>query len=103
MPFITTPIGLAETFGVPSDTIRALHHELAVNGFPVADTETVGANFGSDTEARLRQFQSRHGLATPGALDQVTGGVLTLSTLVSTEGDRTKLRADLKDIVGEGS
>jgi peptidoglycan hydrolase-like protein with peptidoglycan-binding domain len=61
MPFIPRPIGPGETLGVSSDTIRAIHHELAVNGFSVGGTETAGANFGSDTEARLREFQSRYG------------------------------------------
>src|SRR5205809_5896654 len=101
MPFIPRPIGPGETLGVSSDTIRALHHELSVNGFPVADSETGGANFGPATEARVREFQSRHDLATTGALDQVTGGVLALSTLVATESDRAKLRAELKDAVDQ--
>jgi hypothetical protein len=82
-----------------ADTIRAIHHELAVNGFSVAATETAAANFGSDTEARLCEFQSRHRLTRTGTLDQVTGGVLALSALVTTESDRAKLRAELKDAV----
>src|SRR6266404_7761060 len=101
MPFITRPIGPGETLGVSSDTIRQLHHELAVNGFSVAGTESTSETFGPDTEARVRDFQSRYKLAVTGTLDQVTGGILALSTLVTTESDRTKLRAELKDAVNK--
>jgi len=47
----------------------------------------------------VREFQSRHGLAVTGAVDDTTRGVLGLSTLVTTEGDPSKLRTELKAAV----
>lgn len=97
MPFIPRPIGPGETLGVATDTIRARHRELAANGLPVSGTEPAGAHFGPDTVARLHEFQSRHGLAVTDTLTPDTAGVLALSTFVTTESDRTKLRTKLKD------
>ena len=71
MPFIPRSIGPEETLGVSPDTIRTLHHELAANGFPVSKAETASARFGSDTEARVREIQSRYGLSVTGTLDPV--------------------------------
>jgi peptidoglycan hydrolase-like protein with peptidoglycan-binding domain len=99
MPFIPRSIRPGETLGVSPDTIRQLHDELAASGFSVPATETASAHFGSETEARVREFQSRHGLAVTGTVDDTTDGVLELTTLVTTEGDPAKLRTELKDAV----
>ena len=100
MPPITRVI-TTRSRNVPARTIRALHTELAAIGLPVAGEEASGTpRFGSDTKARVREFQQLHGLPKTGKVDRTTGGIMSLSAFVATEVDRSKLRKKLKAAVG---
>jgi Tc toxin complex TcA C-terminal TcB-binding domain/PKD domain/Putative peptidoglycan binding domain len=85
---------------LPAATIKLLHDELLTMGLPVAGVE-VGATpqFGSATSEQLKIFQGRYKLPVTGNLDPTTGGILSLSALVATETDRTKLRTELASMV----
>jgi hypothetical protein len=100
MPPLTRTI-TARSANVPVDTIRTLHSELAAVGLPVNGSETTDTRFGSDTEARVREFQKLHHLPETGEVDPATDGIMSLSALVATEGDQNKLRAELKDAIDE--
>src|SRR5438046_7571501 len=98
MPPLTRTI-TARSTDVPVDTIRTLHSELAAVGLRVNGTETTDTRFGSETEARVREFQKLHHLPETGEVDPATDGIMSLSALVATEGDRAKLQTELKDAV----
>jgi hypothetical protein len=99
MPPVTRVI-TAGSRGVPAETIKTLHTELATIGLRVAGAEAKGTpRFGKATSAKLKAFQERYKLPVNGNLDPTTGGVLTLSALVATEADRSTLREKLKNAV----
>ena len=69
-------------------------------GLPVGGTEGSDATkFGAATSDELKLFQDRYHLPVTGNLDPATGGILSLSALVATEPDRTKLRTELTNMV----
>jgi hypothetical protein len=77
-----------------------LHGELAAIGLPVVGEDIEARpRFGSETTARVREFQRLHSLSETGKVDPATGGIMSLSALVTTEGDRSKLRKKLKNAV----
>jgi peptidoglycan hydrolase-like protein with peptidoglycan-binding domain len=85
---------------LPVVTIEQLHEELAAVGLPVASAESGPTpKFGEETSALLKVFQQRHKLPVTGNLDPETGATLTLAATVASEGDRSKLRADLQNAV----
>jgi peptidoglycan hydrolase-like protein with peptidoglycan-binding domain len=99
MPPVRTTITTTST-DVPVETIRTLQTELAALVFPVVGAEADGTSrFGTDTQARVREFQQRYGLPEAGDADAATGGVMSLSALVATESDRSPLREELKNAV----
>src|SRR5438309_3149850 len=100
MPFLIGVIKAGST-DVPVDTIRTLHTELAAVGLSVGVGEATDTRFGSDTQARVREFQKLYRLPETGDVDPATGGILSLSALVATEGDRTKVRAELTDAINK--
>jgi hypothetical protein len=99
MPFVTTVI-TSRSGNVPVNTIKALHTELAAVGLPVGGADASATpRFGSDTETRVRDFQSRYHLSADGTVTPTTGGVLVLAALAATQGDRSRLRTELKNAV----
>jgi len=99
MPPVTRVITVRSR-NVPARTIRALHGELAAVGLPVVGEDSEGRpRFGSETKARVSEFQRLHGLSETGKVDPATGGIMSLSALVTAEGDRSKLRKKLKKAV----
>jgi hypothetical protein len=103
MPPVRTIITTTSS-DVPLETIRTLHTELAAVGLPVADAEADGTpRFGTDTQARVREFQKRYGLQETADVDAATGGVMALAALVATESDRSQLRKKLKNGVNDVS
>lgn len=97
MPYIPAPITPGGATPAPPDIIKQLHDELSAVGLAVAGTE-VGATpvFGAVTSAQLKTFQARYNLQATGNLDPTTGGLLTVSALVATEGDRSNVQAGLQ-------
>ena len=93
MPFITGAI----TATTSIDTIHQLHAELAAAGLSVGVAPTATPQFLAAARASVSEFQKRHNLAPTGEVDPTTGGILTLSALVVSEGDRLKLREGLKN------
>jgi len=87
---------------LPVAIVKQLHDELAAVGLPVAGAES-GATpqFGSATSTQLKAFQNRYQLPVTGNLDPATGGVLSLSAVVATEADRSKLRTELANMVND--
>jgi hypothetical protein len=83
---------------MPVDTIKTLQSELAAVGLPVRGAEAGGTpSFGSDTQARVRDFQKLYHLQVTGDVDPLTGGVMFLASLVATQTDRALLRAALRN------
>lgn len=67
---------------VPVATLKQLHTELAAVGLPVIGAEATGtAQFGPETQARVRTFQQLHGLPVTATVDPTTGGIMTLAAL----------------------
>src|SRR6516164_2461552 len=101
MPPVTTVITAGST-DVPVETIRTLQSELTAVGLPVVGAEAGGTpRFGTDTQARVREFQKRYGLGETGDVDPGTGGVMSLSALVATQSDRSQLREKLKSALND--
>jgi peptidoglycan hydrolase-like protein with peptidoglycan-binding domain len=99
MPHVTTTITTTST-DVPVETIRTLQSELANVGLAVAGGDTGDTpTFGEATSARAKNFQERYRLPVTGSVDPATGNILSLSALVATETDRSKLRAALESAV----
>src|SRR4051812_28667220 len=83
-------------------TVKQLHDELAAVGLAVAGNAAGTApQFGAATVAQLKAFEQRYNLPLTDNLDPTTAGVLTLSALAGTEGDRTKLRSKLQEAVNK--
>jgi peptidoglycan hydrolase-like protein with peptidoglycan-binding domain len=99
MPFVNRVLNPSSTGqNVPALT-ASLHRELALVGSPVAGTEASGRTYGAATEASVREFQKRFGLRETGELDPASGGIMALAAMVTEEGDREKLRRELRDAV----
>jgi hypothetical protein len=65
-----------------------LQSGLTAVGLPVVGAEADGTpRFGTDTQARVRDFQKRYGLQETGDVDPATGGVMSLSALVARHED----------------
>ena len=81
----------------PAEIITQLHTELRSVGLPVAGPET-GATprFGPATSAQIKAFQQRLKLSVDGNLTPETGALVSLTALVATESDRSKLQAGLQ-------
>ena len=98
MPRVTTVITAGST-DVPVETIRTLHSEPTAVGLPVVGAEADGTpRFGTDTQARVREFQQRYRLRETGDVDSATDGV---AALVATESDRSQLRDKLKNALND--
>ena len=98
MPRVTTVITAGST-DVPVETIRTLHSEPTAVGLPVVGAEADGTpRFGTDTQARVREFQQRYRLRETGDVDSATDGV---AALVATESDRSQLREKLQNAVND--
>jgi len=91
MPFIPGRIGPGDTFGFAADTVRAASRACRERHTVIGGAEPAGAHFGPVAVARMHEFVAH-------TLNADTAGVLVLSTLVTTENDRTKLRTKPKDI-----
>jgi hypothetical protein len=95
MPTVTRTLDARST-DTSVETITALHSELATVGLPVRGAEVSGTpTFGTDTQARVREFQELYRLPETGDVDPTTGGVMSLASLVATEGNRNSLKAKL--------
>jgi peptidoglycan hydrolase-like protein with peptidoglycan-binding domain len=92
VPFITGTITATTSINI----IRQLHAELAAAGLPVGVAPTAGP-FLTAARTSVSAFQKRHNLSPTGIVDPTTAGILTLSALVISEGDRSKLRVGLRN------
>jgi peptidoglycan hydrolase-like protein with peptidoglycan-binding domain len=87
---------------LPVAIVKQLQDELAAVGLSITGTEAGPTpQFGQATSAQLKAFQQRYQLSVTGNLDPATGGVLSLSALVATEADRSKLRTELANMVND--
>ena len=101
MPHVTATITTTST-DVPVETIRTLQTELTAVGLPVIGAEAdTTPRFGTDTQARVREYQHQYGLQETGDVDPGTGGLMSLSVLVATESDRSQLREKLQNAVND--
>ncbi len=85
----------------PREIVDALHAELGAIGLTVRGDEAGDQpTFGVETAENLAHFQERYRLPANGQLDPTTGGILSLTALVTTERDPVRLRERLTDARG---
>ena len=96
MPFVDRVLNRQSRGKTVPALVSNLHRELALLGGSVAQTETTRKTFGASTEASVREFQKRVGLRETGEVDAATGGIMALAARVIEEGNRAKLRQELR-------